>query len=188
MANEVVSSEKKYSGRVLSLRVDRVRLENGMEAGLEIIEHHGSVVMVPVDDDGGIWFVRQYRHAAGREILELPAGSLEAGEDPAACAARELREEIGLGAGKLAHLGGFFLAPGYATEYMHVFLATGLHPDRLPGDEDEILRPEKFSPAEVRSRCAAGGWEDAKTIAALAMAFPQFVSLDDDKLLKKVVE
>jgi ADP-ribose pyrophosphatase len=136
MANKVVSSQKKYSGRVLALRVDRVLLENGIEAGLEIIEHRGSIVMVPVDDDGGIWFVRQYRHAAGREILELPAGSLEAGEDPEVCAGRELREEIGLGAGKLTRLGGFFLAPGYATEFMHVYLATGLRPDRLSGDDD----------------------------------------------------
>jgi ADP-ribose pyrophosphatase len=177
MANKVVSSEKKYSGRVLSLRVDRVRLENGKEARLEIIEHHGSVVMVPVDDDGGIWFVRQYRHAAGREILELPAGSLEAGEDPAVCAGRELREEIGRGAGNLTRLGGFFLAPGYATEFMHVYLATGLRPDRLPGDDDEVLRPEKYSLAEVGSRLADGDWEDAKTIAALALALPRITGL-----------
>jgi ADP-ribose pyrophosphatase len=177
MAIEVVSSEKKYSGRVLALRVDRVRLPNGKEAGLEIIEHHGSVVMVPVDDDGGIWFVRQYRYAAGREILELPAGSLEPGEEPAACAGRELREEIGLAAAKLTRLGGFFLAPGYATEFMHVFLATGLRPDRLPGDEDEILRPEKYPPAEASRRLADGAWEDAKTIAALAMALPKITSL-----------
>jgi ADP-ribose pyrophosphatase len=181
MAMVVISSEKKYSGRVLALRVDRVRLPNGKEAGLEIIEHHGSVVMVPVDDDGGIWFVRQYRHAAGREILELPAGSLEPGEEPAACAGRELREEIGLAAAKLTRLGGFFLAPGYATEFMHVFLATGLRPGRLPGDDDEVLRPEKISPSEVERKLADGAWEDAKTIAALAMAFPQHSSLKNAK-------
>ncbi len=172
MAVEVVSSEKKYSGRVISVRVDRVRLPNGKETGLDIVEHNGSVVMIPVDDDGGIWFVRQYRHAAGREILELPAGGLEPGEEPAVCAGRELREEIGLGAEELIRLGGFFLAPGYATEFMHVFLATGLRPDRLPGDDDEILHPEKYSLVEVEAKLAAGDWEDAKTVAALALALP----------------
>jgi ADP-ribose pyrophosphatase len=173
MPFEIVSSEEKYSGRVLALRVDRVRLENGKEAVLEIIEHRGSVVMVPVDPDGGIWLVRQYRHAAGREILELPAGTLEPGEDPAACAGRELREEIGMAAGGILHIGGFFLAPGYATEFMHVFLARDLRPDRLPGDDDEILSPEKYSLVELRRRLEQGLLEDAKTVAALAMAIPR---------------
>lgn len=173
MAFEIVASENKYSGRVLALRVDRVRLANGKETGLEILEHRGSVVMVPVDADGGIWLVRQYRHAVGREILELPAGTLETGEDPAACAGRELREEIGMAAGTLTRIGGFFLAPGYATEFMHVFLAGDLHPDRIPGDEDEILRPEKISLMELRRRLEAGNLEDAKTVAALAMALPR---------------
>jgi ADP-ribose pyrophosphatase len=176
MSFEVVSSENKYSGRVLALRVDRVRFANGKETGLEIIEHRGSVVMVPVDADGGIWLVRQYRHAAGREILELPAGTLEPGEDPALCAGRELREEIGMAAGTLTRIGGFFLAPGYATEFMHVFLAGDLHPDRIPGDEDEILRPEKISLMELRQRLEAGNLEDAKTVAALAIAMPRLAA------------
>jgi ADP-ribose pyrophosphatase len=170
MAFEILFSDKKYSGRVLAVRVDQVRLPDGRKAELEIIEHHGSVVMVPVDDDGGIWFVRQYRHAAGREILELPAGSLEPDEEPAACAGRELREEIGLAAAKLTRLGGFFLAPGYDTEFMHVFLATGLHPDRIPGDEDEELSPEKHTLGEVQEMIESGALEDAKTVAALALA------------------
>jgi ADP-ribose pyrophosphatase len=176
MSFEVVSSENKYSGRVLALRVDRVRLANGKETRLEILEHRGSVVMVPVDADGGIWLVRQYRHAAGREILELPAGTLETGEDPAACAGRELREEIGMAAGTLARIGGFFLAPGYATEFMHVFLAGDLHPDRIPPDEDEILQPEKMSLMELRQRLEAGHLEDAKTVAALAIALPRLAA------------
>jgi ADP-ribose diphosphatase len=176
MTFEVISSDKKYSGRALALRVDRVRLADGKETGLEIIEHRGSVVMVPVDTDGGIWLVRQYRHAAGREILELPAGTLEAGENPARCAGRELREEIGMAAGNLTRIGGFFLAPGYATEFMHVFLAGNLHPDRIPGDEDEILRPEKISLMELRQRLEAGNLEDAKTVAALAIAMPRLAA------------
>ncbi|HEY5119167.1 MAG TPA: NUDIX hydrolase [Anaerolineales bacterium] len=176
MSFEVVSSENKYSGRVLALRVDRIRLENGKVTRLEVIEHRGSVVMVPVDADGGIWLVRQYRHAAGREILELPAGSLEAGEDPSVCAGRELREEIGMAAGRLTRIGGFFLAPGYSAEFMHVFLAGSLHPDRIPGDEDEVLRPEKISLMELRQRLEAGNLEDAKTVAALAIAMPRLAA------------
>ena len=166
----VLSAERKFSGRLLTVRIDRIRMDDGREASLEILEHAGSVVMVPVDSDGGIWFVRQYRHAAGREMLELPAGTLETGEDPATCANRELREEIGFRADRLERLGGFFLAPGYATEYMHVFLAKELHPDRLPGDADEMLAPEKHTRIEVETMFDDGVWEDAKTAAALAMA------------------
>jgi ADP-ribose pyrophosphatase len=170
MTPKILSTEKKFSGRLLTVRIDRLQMEAGREAALEILEHAGSVVMIPVDADGEIWFVRQYRHAAGREILELPAGTLNPQEDPAACAGRELREEIGMRADRLTRLGGFFLAPGYATEYMHVFLATGLHPDRLPGDEDEVLFPEKLSQAAASRMLEEGGFEDAKTVAALAMA------------------
>jgi ADP-ribose pyrophosphatase len=170
MPPTTISSENRFSGRLLSVRVDRVRMEDGREAAFEILEHAGSVVMVPVADDGGIWFVRQYRPAAGRELLELPAGTLNPQEDPAACAGRELREEIGMRADRLTRIGGFFLAPGYATEYMHAFLASGLHPDRLPGDEDEVLFPEKLSRAAAFEMLDSGGFEDAKTAAALALA------------------
>ncbi|MBN1438782.1 MAG: NUDIX hydrolase [Anaerolineales bacterium] len=171
MTIKVVSSEKRFSGRALGVRVDRIRLEDGRETSLEIVDHPDSVVMVPVDADGGIWFVRQYRHAAGREILELPAGTLNPGEAPEACAGRELREEIGLHAERLTRIGGFFLAPGYATEFMHAYLAEGLLPDRIPGDEDEALFPEKHPRDDVRRMLGSGGFEDAKTIAALSLAF-----------------
>ena len=173
-----IALERAFSGRRLSVRIDRIRQEDGREAELEIVEHPGSVVMVPLDEDGGIWFVRQYRHAAGRELLELPAGTLNPGEDPAACAGRELREEIGMRADRLTPIGGFYLAPGYATEFMHVFLAEGLHPDRLPGDEDEVLESEKISPAKVREVFNSGALEDAKTVAALAMAYRRFPQTD----------
>jgi ADP-ribose pyrophosphatase len=114
--------------------------------------------------------VRQYRHAAGLELLELPAGTRNPQEDPAASANRELREEIGMRADRLTLLGGFFLAPGYATEYMHIFLAEELHPDRLPGDEDEILLPEKIPWSKVEAMIGSGEFQDAKTVAALALA------------------
>lgn len=173
-----LSTEKRFSGRLLSVRLDRIRLDDGREAAQEILEHPGSVVMVPVDADGGIWFVRQYRHAAGREILELPAGTLEDKEAPVLCANRELREEIGLRADRLTGIGGFFLAPGYATEFMHVFLAEGLHPDRIPGDEDEVLSSEKRTRTEVIGMLDSGTLEDAKTVAALALALRRLPEFD----------
>ena len=173
MAVEVIHSEKIFDGRAVHLRVDTVRLPGGKETRLEIIEHVGSVVLLPLDEAGRVWFVRQYRHAAGKELLELPAGTLEPGEAPAVCADRELREEIGMAARDLRETGAFYLAPGYATEFMHVFLARRLYRDALDGDDDEILRPEPIPLEEVRGMLAAGAFEDAKTIAALALTLPR---------------
>jgi ADP-ribose pyrophosphatase len=170
MTPKLISSQTRFSGRAFAVRVDRIRLEDGRETTLEIVEHIGSVAIVPVADDGGIWFVRQYRHAAGRELLELPAGTLNPGEAPEACAGRELREETGMRADRLTALGGFFLAPGYATEYMHVFLAEELRADPLPADADEELFPEKLTLPKVRELLEAGAIEDGKTVAALAIA------------------
>jgi ADP-ribose pyrophosphatase len=171
MAHPTISSETVFRGRSLAVRVDRVRLPGGREARLDVVEHAGSAVLVPVEEDGGILFVRQYRHAAGVDLLELPAGTLEPGEDPLTCAGRELREETGLGARSLDEIGGFYLAPGYSTEFMRVYLAARLFPDRLPGDEDEILSLERLPRADVRRMLALGAWNDAKTVAALALYF-----------------
>jgi ADP-ribose pyrophosphatase len=119
-----------------------------------------------------VYFVRQYRHSAGGEILELPAGTLEPGEEPEACALREVREEIGMSASRLEKLGEFFLAPGYSTEYMYIFLATGLRPDPLPGDEDEILQVVSLKPARAFELISERQIRDAKTLAALYLAQP----------------
>ena len=100
MKFETIHSQPMYQGRAFSVRQDRVRLPNGAETKLDIVEHIGAVTILPVDADGNIWFVRQYRHAIGIEILELPAGTLEPGETPEVCADRETREEIGMGAKK----------------------------------------------------------------------------------------
>jgi ADP-ribose pyrophosphatase len=169
MTFEVKKTEWIFHGRAVHLRADTVLLPNGKETMLEIIDHVGSVVLVPWADEDHIWFVRQYRHAAGMELLELPAGTLESAEPPALCAARELQEEVGMAAEEIKEIGAFFLAPGYATEYMRVFEARKLHPSRLPGDEDEIIQTELYSLAEIEKMLTQGVFQDSKTIAALAL-------------------
>ncbi len=170
MAIEVLSSEVVFEGKVFDVQIDQVRLANDHEARIDLVIHSGAVTLIPIGEDGSIWFVRQYRHATGGHLLELPAGTLEPGEDPASTAARESREEIGMAPGQLDHLGGFYLAPGYSNEYMHVFLATDLQPDALAPDPDELIEVEKLTPQEVRTQIKDGGFQDAKTLACLQLA------------------
>jgi len=170
MTYEILNSETVYHGRAFNVRRDEIRLPDGKAARLDIVDHVGAVTLVPVDDQRRIWFVRQYRHPAGEVLLELPAGTIEPGEPPLECARREIREEIGMAAGRLEPLGEYFLAPGYSSEYMHVFLATGLHPDPLPGDTDEFLSTEAIPVEEVYRMAEKGKIRDAKTLASLMLA------------------
>src|SRR4030067_567460 len=142
MSIEVIKRETVYRGRAFNVRRDEVRFHNQNTAYLDIIEHVGAVTILPLDADGRILFIHQYRHAAGKELLELPAGTIDAGEQPENCALREIREETGFAAGKMVRIGEFFIAPGYSTEFMYVYLATELHPDPLPGDADEFITLE----------------------------------------------
>ena len=172
----MINSEIVYRGKVFDVRRDQVQLPDGQNTQLDIVTHNGAVTVVPVDVAGQIWFVRQYRHAIGRDLLELPAGTLEDGEAPELAAHRETREEIGMGVEKLENLGTFFMAPGYSTEMMHVFLGTGLYAAPLEGDPDEILSVEQLSIEEVFAKISAGQIFDGKTLAALHMARPRLVS------------
>jgi len=170
MPFELLGSEIVYPGRAFAIRRDTLRLPDGRETRLDIVEHVGSVVIIPIDAEGNLIFVRQYRHATGLDLLELPAGTLDVGEAPEACAQREVREETGMAAGHLEELGGFYLAPGYSTEYMHVYLATGLYPDPLEADADEFLTVERLPLAKALASAAHGEIPDAKTLAALFIA------------------
>ena len=170
MAFELVKSEIVYPGRAFTIRRDTMRLPDGREARLDIVEHIGSVVILPLDENGNILFVRQYRHAAGQELLELPAGTLDEDEEPVACAHREIREETGMAAGRLESLGGFYLAPGYSTEYMHVYLATALQFAPLEADADEFLSVERVPVTEALAMCERGEIPDAKSLAAFLLA------------------
>jgi ADP-ribose pyrophosphatase len=169
---EVLKSETIYKGRAFDVRKDQVRLPNGHVIHLDIIDHRDAVTILPVDQDGMVWFIRQYRHATGKYLLELPAGVAEPGEPPDVSAKREIREEIKMAAGKLQKIGGFYLAPGYSTEYMHLYLATGLYPEALLGDEDELLSVEKISAKQALTLGETGQIEDAKSLVALFWARP----------------
>lgn len=167
---QLVKSTTIHRGRVFTLRQDQLRLQDGQIIELDILDHPAAVTMVPVDPDGQVWFIRQYRHSAGGELLELPAGASEPDEAPEVSAQREIREEIGMAAGKLLRLGGFYLAAGYSTEYMHIYLATELYPAPLPGDIDELITIEKKSAREALVLAETGEIEDAKTLVALFWA------------------
>jgi len=170
MTIEVISRQIVYQGHAFSVRRDQVRLPNEIIARLDIIEHPGAVTILPLDADGQILFVRQYRHAAGKELLEMPAGTLDEGEPPEACALREIREETGYAAGKMVKLGEFYLAPGYSTEYMSVFLATDLRLSPLPRDEDELITLERVPVERAYQLALNGELQDGKSLAALLLA------------------
>ena len=170
MKFELIKSENAYAGRAFSVRRDHLLMPSGNTVKYDIVEHIGSVSLVPVDENGQMYFVRQYRHAAGMNLLELPAGTLEPGEPPEEAARREIREEIGMAAQHMLEIGSFYLAPGYSTELMHVFLATGLTYDPLDPDADEYLSVEKLPVAEAYQSAESGQLQDAKSLAALLMA------------------
>ena len=171
-AYQLIKSEIVYPGRAFTIRRDHLRMPDGHETKFDIVEHHGSVIILPVDAEGNLLFVRQYRHAAGLNLLELPAGTLDEGEAPEACASREVREETGMAAGRLEHLGGFYLAPGYSTEYMNVYLAMDLRHDPLEADADEFLSVERIPVEEALAMAMRGEIPDAKSLAAFTLALP----------------
>lgn len=166
MNNEIINSETVYQGRAFKIQRDLIQRPNGPQT-YDTVHHIGAVAMIPIDPDGKILFVRQYRHAARRRLLELPAGTLEEGEPVEDTAQREMREEVGMAPGKLTKLAEFFLAPGYSTERMHIFVAEQLSPEKLPGDEDEDLEIERLTLDEAFAAIRSGKIEDAKTILGL---------------------
>ena len=172
MPFELIRSEILLKGRAFTIRRDTLKTPDGRETKFDIVEHGGSVILIPIDQDGNIYFVRQYRHAAGMEMLELPAGTRDGDEPFEECAAREIREEIGMQAGKLTQIGSFYLAPGYSTEYIGVFLAEDLSHNPLEADADEFLSVEKIPAREAIQMAERGKMPDAKSLAALLMASP----------------
>jgi len=169
-----LSSEAIYDGRIIKLRVDSVELPNGKTARREVIRHPGAVAIVPLlppSEGGGVMLIRQFRYAAQQSLWEIPAGTLEPDENPDDCAYRELQEEIGYKPGRLEKLGGIFVAPGYTSEYIHLYLATDLLPSRLASVADEFISAQPFSWEDVLRMIREGVICDGKTISGLLMAW-----------------
>ena len=167
---ELVRSEVVLRGYPFDVRTETLRIEDGREVERSIAVHPGAVALVALDGEGRWVLVRQYRVAPRRWLLEIPAGTREPGEAPEVTAARELREETGFAATHLERLGGSWMAPGFCTEYIDFYLATGLHEDPLPHDEDEALSaPLHLTLEEMTAAVASGEIEDAKTLVAMQL-------------------
>jgi ADP-ribose pyrophosphatase len=167
-----VSGERKYSGRVISLDLDRVRFPDGSIGELEMIRHPGASAIVPVlSEPGGsdpqLLLIRQYRYAAERYVYEIPAGRLEAGEAPEVCAHRELREETGCTASTMEHVFTMFTTPGFTDEKIHVFLASGLTRGAHAREGDEFIELVTLPLTKVLEMIERNEIEDAKTALAI---------------------
>jgi len=162
-----ISSRHIYDGRILNLRVDEVKIENGKSTSREIVEHRGAAAIVPLLTESEVILVRQYRYAVSAELLEIPAGTLEPSEDPEDCAKRELEEETGYTCRTISKVLECFVAPGYSTERIHIYLAKGLTKTRMRTEEDENINVETFPFEEALDKIRSGEIQDAKTIAGL---------------------
>jgi ADP-ribose pyrophosphatase len=163
----VLASQTVYNGRLFNVELDQIEMGDGVIAHRETIRHPGAVGMVPVRGDGKLLLVTQYRHATGRRLLEIPAGTLEPGEAPRAAVERELQEEVGMRPAKVQAMGGIFVAPGYTTEFIHLFVCTELEEASLNGDEDEDIEVEVRSVDEALAAIESGEIVDAKSVVAI---------------------
>jgi ADP-ribose diphosphatase len=164
----VVNSRSVYAGKIVNLRVDEITLAKGGTAMREVVDHRGAVVIAALDDDEQVWLVQQYRHPIGRFLLELPAGTLDEGEEPLAAAIRELREETGLEGKVWTNLGAFYSSPGFANERLDAYLAQGLTRVESHPDEDEELCVVSYPLRDLLAHPERT--PDAKTLATLFLA------------------
>ncbi len=166
----MVSRREIYDGPVFTVSRDEVRLPDGSPGYRDLVRSHGGVVILPVDGEGNVTLVRQYRHAHGRVLTEAVAGKLEPGEEPYSAAKRELREETGLTAERWTFLGAIETSPGFLTEVLYLYLARELSPGEQKLDEGEFLEPVRCSLEEAWKKAALGMISDAKTLAVLFRA------------------
>ena len=162
-----IQQQEIYRGKTIGLLSDTLLRQDGSLMKWDIVTHPGAVVLIPITSTNEIIFVKQWRRAVGKPLIELPAGTLELGEPPAVCAGRELQEETGFRAKEIIPLGGFYSAPGFCTEYLHLFLARDLIPDPLPPDEDEAIDLLFLSLEAAEEMIESGEICDAKTLAGI---------------------
>ncbi|MBR3001877.1 MAG: NUDIX hydrolase [Oscillospiraceae bacterium] len=165
-----LTTDKVYSGKLLNIYRDTVLLENGNTSVREIAKHPGGVCVAALEDDGSLWFVRQYRYAVGDDVLELPAGKLEPGEDPDDAIVRELKEETGCTADSIIKVSASFPSPGYTSEVLHLYIARGLHHGDQHLDEDEDLDAFRIPLADAVKMVMNGEIRDSKTQTLILMA------------------
>ena len=167
MAEETLSSEVVFDGRAIKVRVDTVRKPGGRQTTREIVEHSPVIVVVAVDADDNVLLVKQFRKPVEKELLEIPAGGIDEGEDIDAAVIREMREETGLRPQKLARLGGFYSTPGFCNEYLYLYLATDFTPDPLSAEDTAGIEVVRVPVTQVPELINSGKIEDAKSIAGL---------------------
>lgn len=170
LKEKTLSSKLVYDGRLLKVYYDTVELVDGNTSWREVIRHPGAVVVVPIDGDGNVHLVRQFRYPYGRAVLEVPAGKLEPGEDPFAAAQRELSEEVGAQAASWTAMGQILPTPGFCDELQRVYLAQGLTFGAIHPDEDEFLEHVVMPFEEAVAMAVDGRLEDSKTVAAILRA------------------
>jgi ADP-ribose pyrophosphatase len=176
MRERTVESRQIYEGRRVKLHVDSVVLPSGRETTREVVDHPDCVAIVAVDAENNVMLVRQFRYALAQELLEIPAGVIEPGEEPIQSAFRELEEETGYTTAKMERLGGFYSSPGCFTEFLHLFLATELEPGCKAVQEDEIIEVVPIPMEQVRNLIISGELRDAKSIAGI-LALPRHLGM-----------
>ncbi len=167
MAEEPLSTQVIFEGRILKLRVDTVRTSDGRQTTREVVEHAACIVVIAVDADDNILLVKQYRRAIDKELLEIPAGGIDEGENAEEAVIREMREETGFRPQKVERLGGFYSTPGYCNEYLYLYLATDLTPDPLSAEDTAGIEVVRVPVAQASELINSGKIEDAKSVAGL---------------------
>jgi ADP-ribose pyrophosphatase len=166
---KTLSSKIVFDGRAVKLRVDTIQKPDGRQTTREIVEHGACIAVVGVDEQNNVLLVSQYREAVGKELLEIPAGGVDPGEDVETAVKREMQEETGYLPQKLENLGGYYLAPGYSTEYLHLYLAGDLIPSRLVAEDTEGIKIIRVPVSQIRKLLTSGKICDGKSIAGLYM-------------------
>ena len=164
---KTLSSRLIYDGRVVRLRVDTVQMPSGRETTREIVEHSDCVAIVAIDANDNVLLVNQFRKPVEKELLEIPAGGIDADEDPVAAVRREMQEETGYLPRKVERLGGFYSTPGYCSEYLYLYLASDLVPSQLYAEDTENIRLTRVPASQIPGLIVSGSICDAKSIAGL---------------------